>query len=146
MFEEYSLFIITTLRYLHAAEIVELIKRQPMESEEPFRPDLNSLLDSKPGCEEFVLQCMKDCWAEQPDLRPDFVQIRTRLKKMKDGKYVLSLFSLFYTQVLSYIFRRSSLESQQLITFVKRDKNLIVFSFYRIISFQVTCSAILSTS
>lgn len=68
-------------------EIVELIKHQPMENEEPFRPDLNSLLDSKPSCEEFVLQCMKDCWAEQPDLRPDFVQIRTRLKKMKDGKH-----------------------------------------------------------
>jgi len=30
-----------------------------------------------------------DCWDEFPENRPDFGTIRARLKKMKDGKYVL---------------------------------------------------------
>ena len=29
---------------------------------------------------------MKDCWAECPDHRPDFNQIRTRVKKLRQGK------------------------------------------------------------
>lgn len=32
------------------------------------------------------MQCIKDCWAEDPDARPDFRSIRSRLKKMKEGK------------------------------------------------------------
>ncbi|KAG5888051.1 hypothetical protein JTB14_032859 [Gonioctena quinquepunctata] len=65
--------------------IIELIKKEPID-EEPFRPDIDLLLDSEIGCDDYVLQCMKDCWAENPDNRPDFSVIRTRLKRMKDGK------------------------------------------------------------
>lgn len=60
--------------------------RDPVAGEEPFRPDLEQLLDSENGCEEYIMQVMKDCWAEIPESRPDFVQIRSRLKQMKDGK------------------------------------------------------------
>lgn len=64
------------------------MKKVPQDGEEPFRPDVDVLLDSELGCDEYILQCMKDCWAENPDLRPDFASIRSRLKRMKDGKYV----------------------------------------------------------
>ncbi|XP_018562246.1 receptor-type guanylate cyclase Gyc76C isoform X2 [Anoplophora glabripennis] len=67
-------------------DIIELVKKIPLDGEEPFRPDIDVLLDSELGCDEYVLQCMKDCWAENPDLRPDFASIRSRLKRMKDGK------------------------------------------------------------
>ena len=29
---------------------------------------------------------MKDCWHENPENRPDFTQIRNRLKKLRQGK------------------------------------------------------------
>lgn len=67
-------------------EIINLVKNCPSEGEEPFRPNTELLLETEVGCEEDVLQCMRDCWAENPEQRPDFVAIRTRLKKLKDGK------------------------------------------------------------
>ncbi|XP_076266824.1 receptor-type guanylate cyclase Gyc76C-like isoform X1 [Rhynchophorus ferrugineus] len=67
-------------------EIIELVKREPLEGEELFRPSLDILYDAETGCDEYVLQVMSDCWAELPEQRPDFVTIRTRLKRMKEGK------------------------------------------------------------
>lgn len=68
-------------------EIVELVKRYPQEGEEPFRPDLSLLAEQKMPCsDDYVLNCIRDCWAESPEMRPDFATIRTRLKKIKDGK------------------------------------------------------------
>ncbi|EFA10586.2 receptor-type guanylate cyclase Gyc76C isoform X1 [Tribolium castaneum] len=67
-------------------EIIELVKREPIDGEESFRPDIDLLLDCEIGCDDYVLQCMKDCWAENPEARPDFAAIRSRLKRMKDGK------------------------------------------------------------
>lgn len=58
-----------------------------MDGEEPFRPNLELLYDSENVCDEYILQCMKDCWTENPEMRPDFATIRSRLKKLKDGKY-----------------------------------------------------------
>lgn len=68
------------------SDIIEQVKYVPVEGEEPFRPDIDLLLNSEICCDDYVLQCMKDCWAEYPDARPDFAQIRSRLKRMKDGK------------------------------------------------------------
>ncbi|XP_022917682.1 receptor-type guanylate cyclase Gyc76C-like [Onthophagus taurus] len=70
---------------LEPKEIIDSIKRIPGD-EYPFRPNLKLLEEKEFGDEEYILQCIKDCWAEDPDLRPDFTQIRIRLKKMKEGK------------------------------------------------------------
>jgi guanylate cyclase len=67
-------------------DIIELVKRVPAEGEECFRPDVDLLLDCEIGCDDYVIHCMKDCWAESPESRPDFAAIRSRLKRMKDGK------------------------------------------------------------
>ncbi|KAF5306158.1 hypothetical protein FQR65_LT07434 [Abscondita terminalis] len=72
-------------------EIIEMVKRYPMEGEEPFRPDVDLLYESEAFNSEvidsdYVIQCMKDCWSENPDLRPDFSTIRRRLKNMKEGR------------------------------------------------------------
>nr|XP_018907598.1 PREDICTED: receptor-type guanylate cyclase Gyc76C-like isoform X1 [Bemisia tabaci] len=66
-------------------EIVSKVKRVPEPGEAPFRPNLDLLVDCEAGA-EFVLQTIQDCWAEQPELRPDFISIRSRLKNMKQGK------------------------------------------------------------
>lgn len=66
------------------AEIVDLVKRYPAEGEAPLRPDVLCLQSD--AAEESVLGVMRDCWAEDPDQRPDFHTVRIRLKKMKGGK------------------------------------------------------------
>ncbi|CAH2086570.1 unnamed protein product [Euphydryas editha] len=66
---------------LEPKEIVERVKRVRREGEEPFRPDTRAL-----DADEYVLACMRDCWADDPAARPDFPALRTRLKKLKSGK------------------------------------------------------------
>ena len=39
---------------------------------------------------------MTDCWSENPDARPDFTQIRNRLKRMKQG--MKNNIKVFYLQ------------------------------------------------
>lgn len=67
-------------------EIIELVKREPLDGDDPFRPDTEILYDSENGCDEYVLQVMQECWSEYPEQRPDFATVRTRLKRMKEGK------------------------------------------------------------
>ncbi|XP_049824227.1 receptor-type guanylate cyclase Gyc76C-like isoform X2 [Aethina tumida] len=67
-------------------DIIELVKKYPGEGEEPFRPNIDLLMDSDMGCDDYVLQVIKECWAENPDDRPEFAVIRSKLKRMKDGK------------------------------------------------------------
>ncbi|XP_068630072.1 receptor-type guanylate cyclase Gyc76C-like [Battus philenor] len=71
------------LTALEPKDIVDRVKRPKLDTEEVFRPD-TSILDGV--AEDYVVACMKDCWAEDPNLRPDFPTIRSRLKKMKSGK------------------------------------------------------------
>lgn len=48
---------------------------------QPFRPPLESLENSF----DFVRDCLKECWAENPDDRPDFKNIRARLRPLRKG-------------------------------------------------------------
>lgn len=34
---------------------------------------------------DFVRDCLEDCWAENPDERPDFKTIRVKLRPMRKG-------------------------------------------------------------
>ncbi|KAJ0180455.1 hypothetical protein K1T71_003859 [Dendrolimus kikuchii] len=64
-------------------DIIERLKRPKMDGEDLFRPDTSTL---EGITEDFVISCIKDCWAEDPNIRPDFPTIRSRLKKLKSGK------------------------------------------------------------
>lgn len=64
-----------------------MVKKVPENGEPLFRPDIDILRGCEAG-QDFVLCVIEDCWAESPELRPDFTTIRSRLKNMKDGKYV----------------------------------------------------------
>ncbi|XP_018045826.1 PREDICTED: receptor-type guanylate cyclase Gyc76C-like [Atta colombica] len=70
---------------LEPKEIIDRVKRFPEDGEPPFRPNLNVLSESKANCADYVVITIMDCWAENPELRPDFKMIRTRLKRMKAG-------------------------------------------------------------
>lgn len=56
-------------------EIVDLVKKTPLKGVEPFRPELESIMDTQ-MCDDYVLSCIKDCWDEDPEARPDFHTIR----------------------------------------------------------------------
>ncbi|RZF40472.1 hypothetical protein LSTR_LSTR000351 [Laodelphax striatellus] len=64
-------------------EIVEMVKMIP--SSEPFRPNLDDIRFSE-HAEEYVLNVIRECWAENPEDRPKFRIIRERLKNLKEGK------------------------------------------------------------
>lgn len=46
-----------------------------------FRPPLDLLENNF----DFVRDCLEDCWAENPDDRPDFKTIRAKLRPMRKG-------------------------------------------------------------
>ncbi|KAM7281945.1 guanylate cyclase 32E [Ixodes scapularis] len=63
----------------------EMVRRVmwPEKQAVPFRPQLWDLPEREGT--ECVRDCMVDCWAEDPDARPDFKAIRTRLRPMRKG-------------------------------------------------------------
>jgi hypothetical protein len=63
------------------------VKKFPVDGEPAFRPNLILLSESKANCTDYIISTITACWAESPELRPDFKTIRTRLKKMKAGCY-----------------------------------------------------------
>ncbi|KAL8591926.1 hypothetical protein ACOMHN_039979 [Nucella lapillus] len=62
------------------AEIVDSVKNKVLAEDHPFRPDVTCLT-----CEDYVTSCMQECWAEQPEQRPDFKIIWQKLKPMRAG-------------------------------------------------------------
>ncbi|KAJ8681432.1 hypothetical protein QAD02_017219, partial [Eretmocerus hayati] len=73
---------------LEPKEIIDRVKRYPEDGEPPFRPNIDVLSESEADCADYIVNTITDCWAESPELRPDFKTVRTRLKKMKAGKHV----------------------------------------------------------
>ena len=54
-----------------------------MAEDNPFRPYIGWLT-----CDDYVISCMQECWAESPEQRPDFKTIWQKLKPMRAGMYV----------------------------------------------------------
>lgn len=46
-----------------------------------FRPDMRII-----HCQNYITDIMRDCWSEQPELRPDLNTIKRRLQRMRHGK------------------------------------------------------------
>lgn len=70
---------------LEPIRIIELVRAIPEDGQEPFRPDIKSVIEN--DCiPDYVINCITDCWDENPDSRPDFASIRNRLKRMRGGK------------------------------------------------------------
>lgn len=58
----------------------EILDRLRMGTVPPFRPEVAP--DEAP---KGLIQLMQDCWHEDPSLRPEFIQIKPRLKKITKG-------------------------------------------------------------
>ncbi|KAL3273772.1 hypothetical protein HHI36_015199 [Cryptolaemus montrouzieri] len=59
-------------------EIINQVKKIDFES--PFRPPLECL-----EAADYIVKCIKACWHEEPDHRPDIRYVRVRLKEMQAG-------------------------------------------------------------
>lgn len=60
-------------------EIVKEVRR--IDRETPFRPCLEHL-----GAEDYITSCVKACWNEDAEQRPDIRYVRVRLKEMQVGR------------------------------------------------------------
>lgn len=65
---------------LTAPEILKRIIVREM-SLPPFRPSVDQL----ENCFDFVRDCLIECWAEDPESRPDFKIIRNKLRPLRKG-------------------------------------------------------------
>nr|XP_040236766.2 receptor-type guanylate cyclase Gyc76C-like isoform X1 [Anopheles coluzzii]XP_040236767.2 receptor-type guanylate cyclase Gyc76C-like isoform X1 [Anopheles coluzzii]XP_049465860.1 receptor-type guanylate cyclase Gyc76C-like isoform X1 [Anopheles coluzzii]XP_049465861.1 receptor-type guanylate cyclase Gyc76C-like isoform X1 [Anopheles coluzzii]XP_049465862.1 receptor-type guanylate cyclase Gyc76C-like isoform X1 [Anopheles coluzzii]XP_049465863.1 receptor-type guanylate cyclase Gyc76C-like i len=70
---------------LEPKEIIDRVKALPEPGKDPFRPDIESVIENE-NVSDYVINCIRDCWDENADLRPDFPNIRNRLKRMRGGK------------------------------------------------------------
>ncbi|KAL3290066.1 hypothetical protein HHI36_023435 [Cryptolaemus montrouzieri] len=63
----------------HSLEIVENVRRASgsNNNSEPLRPSLENA-----QCDDEVAQLMRKCWNEDPADRPNFTNIKNRLKTM----------------------------------------------------------------
>ncbi|KAI4457102.1 guanylyl cyclase [Holotrichia oblita] len=59
---------------------VEIIVEVKKEQAVPFRPPLEVL-----DVQDYVIRCIKSCWHEEPDQRPDIRFVRVMLKEMQAG-------------------------------------------------------------
>lgn len=56
-------------------EIIDMVKQVPTFNSHPFRPDIECIQDSG-NCADYIVNCIKECWDENPEVRPDFHIIR----------------------------------------------------------------------
>ncbi|GIY74410.1 receptor-type guanylate cyclase Gyc76C [Caerostris extrusa] len=61
------------------SEIIKCVMRR--DRNPPFRPQVSKLEDAF----DCIIDCMQECWAEEPDDRSDFKTIRTKLRPMRKG-------------------------------------------------------------
>ncbi|XP_023312344.1 guanylate cyclase 32E [Anoplophora glabripennis] len=59
-------------------EIIRGVKKENQEI--PLRPPLENL-----GAADYIIRCMKACWQEEAEQRPDIRYVRVRLKEMQAG-------------------------------------------------------------
>lgn len=59
-------------------EIIEHVKQE--NQQRPHRPPLDAL-----EVDDYIFRCVKACWHEDPDQRPDIRFVRLRLKEMQAG-------------------------------------------------------------
>ncbi|XP_053671608.1 receptor-type guanylate cyclase Gyc76C-like [Anopheles nili] len=70
---------------LEPKEIIDRVKALVEPGKDPFRPDIESVIENE-NVSDYVINCIRECWDENADLRPDFPNIRNRLKRMRGGK------------------------------------------------------------
>lgn len=67
-------------------EIIQSVKLEQTENSSPLRPSLHFI-----QCQDFVLQTMRECWSDKPELRPDFKMVRQKLKRLRQDMKKLNI-------------------------------------------------------
>nr|QEE04601.1 membrane-bound guanylyl cyclase [Penaeus vannamei] len=66
--------------YMDKFTVQDILSKLRECCEPPLRPPLDTL-----KAPEYVHRCLRECWVEEPDERPDFKLIQMRLKEMQAG-------------------------------------------------------------
>ncbi|KAG8235369.1 hypothetical protein J437_LFUL012580, partial [Ladona fulva] len=85
------------------------------ERERTLRPPLDLLETSF----DFMRDCLKECWHEIPEERPDFRAVRLRLRPMRKG-----ISSLEFVEPLVYRFRKANIFDNMMAMMEKYANNL----------------------
>merc|ERR1719334_1845794 len=77
------------LEQMSVSEILDQVLNPQGAGEELMRPNIELLRDISANTDsdlpEYIVALMQDCWAEDPEIRPDFTTIRNRIKPMRQG-------------------------------------------------------------
>lgn len=60
--------------------VIDRVKYPSKHGGQLYRPPLDEL-----RCPEYVKKCIRDCWHEDPEVRPDFRYINIQLREMQSG-------------------------------------------------------------
>lgn len=87
----------TIVVYDFFPEVINGVKKENQEN--PFRPPVDNL-----GAADYIIKCMKACWHEEPDLRPDIRYVRVRLKEMQvSNKFIYLIgYTIFIRNIEKY--------------------------------------------
>ena len=73
------------IRAVYFTDVVEMVAKS---GDNPYRPEIPKSADAA-EINPSTVDLMKECWNEDPDQRPDFSKIISKLKAINKGKWVL---------------------------------------------------------
>ena len=76
--------LIVSFLLVNFSTLLEIVQRVMMQEYPPFRPKLSNIAKQYdvPG----LVQITEKCWNEQPDVRPDFEDLKRQIRKMSVGR------------------------------------------------------------
>ena len=75
----------SVIRAVYFTDVVEMVAKS---GDNPYRPEIPKSADAA-EINPSTVDLMKECWNEDPDQRPDFSKIISKLKAINKGKWVL---------------------------------------------------------
>ncbi|XP_071960361.1 guanylate cyclase 32E-like isoform X2 [Antedon mediterranea] len=103
-------------------EIIQKVEF-PLDNTNPFRPNIMVIGE----CPECILKTMQECWHEDPEKRPDFKSIKTKLRTLQKGMKpnimdnMISIMEKYANNLEEIVDERT----QQLVEEKKKTENLL---------------------
>lgn len=80
IFNAFTVFLFYFFSFFLLQEIITFVKQPELLHHGVFRPSLSQL-----DIPDYVRQCLRSCWEEDPELRPDIRLVRMKLKELQAG-------------------------------------------------------------
>ena len=90
----------------------EIIEQIIQGGDKPLRPHQPALEEEQPAG---AMALVERCWEEDPQKRPDFSEIRARVRDFNKGKYVLRMW--FFVSCAHFLMARTNMEERIMVAF-----------------------------